>query len=291
MTEPAIPRLRAPDLAYVARTRRYIVDVAAYSFYELELVGETLTAFTAALAAVFPKAPYRAVEDSCRLLAGCRLTSALLREFAWRMAGNASLLARGVPVRPWGGQLASEWVPLQVLQALPSRNNRGAFGCEFLLQVMAGTPCPLRFTKFWTRGQYSYLARLVGFVRPRFEQRNLPFEHASQFVGLRFCGLFSPDTCKYGLDFRQTGVPGTHKHWNQQLLRQRYRIDYVCPQGFTHACHRCPVGYDTCPTATHPRTYYAAACDSCYAADAVFDPAVSSQLCLACAAKQRLGGH
>lgn len=195
------------------------------------------------------------VYDSVRYLAGDVLTRPKAYILAWHLAGNIDRLRDGIAVPQWYVQTEEEWVPVQVLSWQPDKSPRGKPMNMYGLRVLAGTPCPVRVTACWPVGFTKMIARQIGFSNRR---GKVPFQHPSEFVQLRFRILADPARSKPGqLGFWEVAGGSGMNKWNREIMEMRSRINFVCPEGYTHPCYRCPVGYDICEAAVHRETLYA----------------------------------
>jgi len=222
--------------------------------------GSDFVNFVRAITAKIPKAEYKVVFDSVVSLAGEPITMDVIRDMAWRLAGNHRLLVANKPVPIWTRQKAREWMPLQIVEASVRRNHKDDLGADFTFRIMAGTACPRRIKKFWTKKQCGFFSTTLGFSKP---WGRYPFKDLVELVGLRLYGAFDPELCLEGPDFDQISVPGCCDKHNKTLMKQRARVGFDCPEGYTHDCRVCPVGYRACPAACHPRTYEKGVCLIC----------------------------
>lgn len=216
------------------------------------------------------------------------LTPDTLRTMAHRLAGNVVRLRQGRPALPWTAQRWREWVPVQVMAVRRSRSGKGKLGVDVVMKYLAGTPCPLVVTDWWSLSRCRFYAKGFGFSRSHREGRPAAsvFVAPEQLVTLRFVGMVDPDASE--------GEPRVTKlrfasgaavaGWNRAQLRRRGRVGFPCPAGFpvTFPCHACHVGYEQCPAATHRKTFTEGACRSCGRADALFDPESASLVCVTC---------
>jgi len=250
--------------------------------------GERLDRLTTELRKHLPSGATRdAVFESVRHIAGRPLVQSEAMRVAWRLSGNMKRLREGESVGPWSAQPENEWVPLEVLRAIPARNNRDHRGTEFSFRVIAGTPCPMRITAFWKTRVIKYVASRIGFSR--FHEGTYPFSKAQQLVGLRFLGLIEAERSRTRPEFHEIECPDSIVSWNRTaVLKLRLRVGEQCPNGWHHPCHQCAVGYETCPAGTHYRTYEIGLCNMCGHGDAAFDPEDPSLHCITCTTQQRL---
>jgi len=249
-----------------------------------ELVGETFDEFVDALHEKLPGARARQpIEESCLCLLGETLTAEALRTLCWRLVGNSKRLKGGFPVLPWDGQVAKEWVPVQVLASRFTATRRGKHGAVLDLKVLAGQSCPETTTVFWTTAYCHTFVSRMGFTR---SYGKYPFEDIRQLVNFRFLIEVIPDIPE--LKFSRIHVPATLKEWNKKLIRRRARETFKCPKKFplSHPCHLCHVGQDQCSVATHAQTFEKRQCDECER-NQFFDPAYPL-MCIACRQREIL---
>ncbi len=278
-------------------------DVPSFNIHEIERrrdvlvrnalqprVGQAvqLNSLVAALRASLPAdIPRDAVFESARYLAGETLTNHEALRIAWRLAGNLPALKAGRPVPPWSTQRVDEWVPLHVLRIIKTRNSRDKVGFEATCCVIAGSPCPMKISTFWSQRAVRMVAGQIGFSRP---WGKYPFHRAADLVGLRLLGLLEAGRSRTRPEFHEISCPQSMINWNREhVLRLRLRVDGLrCPHGYIHKCWQCVVGYDQCYAGTHHRTYEIGQCPCCGNPDALFDPEETSPNCLDCLAQIRL---
>lgn len=235
--------------------------------------------------------PGRAIEDTFRVLAGKPLDPVTLDATCWRAAGNMPVLRRGKGVLPWRVQRYYEWVPLQILGCRQSRGPRERIGARYSFRVMAGTPCPLVLTKWWSREFCRFRANDFGFSRPArgSQPASHPYAAQDQLVGLRVYALIEPKLCAQEPGFRALGWPPSVHDWNLELIRRRLRVDpgYTCPKKLpaTFPCHKCPAGYISCPAGTHRQNWVQKPCEACQRPLAWFDPETAADVCVDCTVK------
>ncbi len=196
--------------------------------------GDDLVALTADLAAALPQVPRDPLFETVRQLAGVELTPQLCLRFAWRVVGNIERLQAGQSIREWQVQFGDEWVPLQILTASPTRNQREELGFVFTFRVLAGWPCALIVDRFWSRRFCYVLSRQLGFTR---RTGKLPYTDGRQLVNLRLLGKIEAAKSLQRPFFQELHCPPNCREHNQRLLAKRLRLE-PCPQNFTHACHR-----------------------------------------------------
>lgn len=224
--------------------------------------------------------------ESVRYLAGTVLTEVEAIRLAWRLAGNLPRLRQGLPVHPWIVQQQDEWVPLQILRCVSTKNPRGQIGYDFTFRILAGTPAPLKITQFWSRRVAKYVARQIGFSAP---WGTYPYRFARDMVGLRLLGHVEAQLSRTVPVFRDIAGTNSLIQWNRrQVLKLRLRVGQSCPERFTHACARCPIGYRQCPAGTHAETYEIGRCSRCNNDDALFDPEDTLPDCVSCNTRHRM---
>jgi len=234
------------------RLRRKLADWALLPFYNTVAKGRRFQQFVYNIVDALPNVTQQVIFDSVHDLAGIMLTPVVIERTAWRLAANIERLQDGIAVPPWDSQEYREWVPLQVRQYDPHRTQGGRYGGMFYLRVLAGTPCPLTIRTFWSTEFCGVLARRVGFTA---RWRQYPFRRLDELVNLRLLGLIDPQECKLNKPgFREVFVTNSLLKWNRGIIRQRFRVNWKCPNNFTHPCFECPIGYAECSAATHPKT-------------------------------------
>lgn len=249
-------RIAAPryNLTRIFRLRDMLADDKLTEFCGYVPIGEHFEDLVDKICATIPRVKRLAVWDSVRDVAGTLLTDDDVFRMSWRLAGNIGLLRSGTPVPPWHVQQEKEWMPVQTLSYREGLNNRGQLGGHFRMRVLAGTACPLRLTKFWTRRFCRFVSNKMGYSA---SWGDYPLGHISELVGLRLWIQIDPEQCRPGLPgFMETGVtPGLQK-WNRDIVKKRFRRGWACPYNFDHYCYVCPVGYLDCPAATHKETVH-----------------------------------
>jgi len=272
------------DANRILRLRDRLVDEVFYERYGTELCGEQLIAVADhAQQLLGPQVRSSVVYESLRPLAGVVLTEKTCDDRSWRLAGNQHRLRDGLVAPPWSTQNEDEWVLLQVLRGALSRNRRGDVGLRFDFRVLAGSPCPMVLTKFWSNAQCMFVAREVGFSR---FQGKYTYSQGDQLVSLRLLGRLEAERSRERPFFHEVAASAGCLRWNRELLKLRFR--YIpCPNNWTHECHECVVGYESCDGATHPRNYEWRHCTHCNKEN-YFDPDLSTVSCVDCDRRYRL---
>lgn len=236
-----------------------------------------------------PLVPRETIFQSLMSYLDVDLTPAILKQIAWRMAGNQPRLRMAIPVPPWTGCTGPEWVPLQVIDwtFVPGigKKKRGGFYYQF--RALAGTPCPMRIQRLWTK-EYMKVVRMpdfLGFTRP-FKRGNAPcypFKDGSELMGLRMYGLIEPKFCEeIQPGFEQFSVPPSMRAYNREILAARAKVDPKCPKNYRWDCYLCPIGANECRAGCHPTTYEVKPCPRCGNPKAGFDETKSKDVCVFC---------
>jgi hypothetical protein len=257
--------------------------------YDTEPRGEDFEAFVADLFSAFPAViHYDVFFTSIMDLVGKKLTRDLIRDTAWRLAGNMHKLRRGIPCPPFVRQTELEWCPVTIVRSTVGRAYDGKLGHFYEYRVMAGQAASLKFTTFWSVKYTRFVARSVGFRRTKKVRYKLV--DGAEMVRMRLYLLFDPKLSK---EDRPTAyhfyVPASVKKFNQELLKRRYRL-IPCPLGFLRmemACQHCPSGYDKCPAGCHPKTFVAKPCPRCNKQETWFDPLGRGVICVDCEDQER----
>lgn len=240
------------------------------------------------LTGLLPGAKDGTVFESVRHLGSQRLAPDVAMLVAWRLAANRHQLAAGMPVRPWAGQRADEWAPVEILRATTVKRTRGDLATEFTLCLLAGAACGMRAPVIWSRNMCRLVASRIGFSRTG---GTYPYRFPDDLVGLRCYGHVSATMSREHPAIREIECPPGLIAWNRKnILGLRCRHKQQCPNGWTHPCAHCAIGYETCAAATHYRTYVKQHCSGCDNAEAVFDPESRSGICIECTRKRVLQG-
>lgn len=252
------------------------------------LVGDVFHSLVTEVRSVLGGVSHDAVFESLRHLAGEVLTERSGTLTAWRLAANLGLLRKSQAVCPWTRQSQDEWVPILFLSCRPERTRYGRVAWAFTAAIVGGTPCGMTVTISLTGSACVLVARRAGYSRHggKFVYRN----HAD-LVGLRFVARILAARSQTAPYIGEIHCPPTFVQWNRKtVLGLRCRQGQKCPNAWSHPCHLCAVGYETCPAATHYRTYIQQMCPRCGREDAVADPDRLVGVCLACELQQVMQG-
>lgn len=281
MTESEIPSFSVPRILAL---RDRLMDAVFYSRFDVTPEGGEIDAIVAELRRQLPAdISQDALFETVRQLAGNPLTEGACQRFSWMVAGNLPRLKAGLSVASWSVQQVDEWVPLQIIRATPTRNHKNEFGVDFEYRVLAGSPCPMKIRRFWSRKFCIAFARRIGFTPP---YGNMPFTDGAQYVSLRLLGKIEVAKSRNAPVFFEVRCPSGCLEWNKELLKKRFHI-IPCPNGWTHSCANCMIGYETCPAATHARTYIDGPCDRC-GKTMPHDPEALSAVCVMCTREENL---
>lgn len=226
-------------------------------------------------------AQLEALASSVLFLAGGRLKPERFKRLCWCLAAGTNKLRRGEVLKPWKVQFADEWVPLQVMDVVAKRAYGGKVGALVTCKALAGTCCDISMTRFWSASFARFIARKIGFTRER------KLDRMEQLVGLRLYGLVERERSREAPFFDAIDITSTFIAHNRLLIAQRAREGFECPQKRKHPCFLCPVGYDVCRLATHPRSYVKAKCSVCKE-DKFTDPlSLTLEICVDCQRSER----
>jgi hypothetical protein len=293
-------RLPVYDVAKIVRLRGELVR-AGVAMCDRVMEGENFEHLLERTSSVLPsQIPPATLRGSLLPMVGTRLSKKDWSLTAWRLAGNLHLLRAGQVVLPWRGQGADEWCPVQI-ESVTNRHIKksDSAGAEIVFRVLAGSPAGLTCQRLWSRRFMRMIRTDMGFDRKseppewviRRDKRVLKgfnFLDPREFTRLRLWGLFTSEHVRNGEPgFFEIYNSSTFKSgWNRDILVLRTKLDTPCPEGYTHDCYLCPVGYLKCPAACHKTTYELKACVGCHK-ESWHDPANGpGAVCLACIGKR-----
>lgn len=276
---------RSYNLKQVFNLKRQIEsDVDAIAHIGWELRGDRFKSFVSAVHAVMPDTIDRdTIEQSVTDLLGKELTPNELHKTAWRLAGNLKRLRSYQPAPLWTRQLEDEWVPALIsrVETTPDKRNRKAY--KVTAKILAGSPASMQVSTVWSKGFCFARGRPLGFTK---SNGKYPMHDPVEFTNLRMTILISSELSIGSpmfdklLDKESAAVLS----YNRKLLSMRQRTaasKFSCPQGFTHACFNCPIGFDSCPAAVHEKTFEGRKCKNCEKIG-WFDPARPHKFCMEC---------
>lgn len=292
---PTVPRISYAD---ILKRRKAILDIGS-AYVGLSFGGQTFQQFaTEAREALSFRSeaedPYghaadldigQAVEESVASFAkGQSLDRQTLVQMAARLAGNTDQLRLGRPVGTWQGQPYPEWVLLVVTYGERHVTKRGKVGGVLHFRTMSGSPAGLDFNQFFPDGVLARMAAEIGIKK----KGRRPYVHPAEFGRAKLVGLLEPGA---ELKIGRFAIKDALKKQNYALLLSRTE-DRDCPKAYSHPCHQCHIGYDSCPNGTHPRTYEWRRCanDRQKQHGGWFEPGDCEEVCLACR-KRRPNGH
>lgn len=240
------------NLKHIFKLRNKLADDVLTEFAGFRPVGPQFEELLDKLCDTLHGVRRQVLWDSVHDVAGTLLSIDDVYQLSWRLAGNLARLRAGTAVPPWNAQQEKEWAPAQFVSYAPGESRRGRKGGHFTLRILAGTACPLRVTKFLSRGFAHQIALRLGYSRLRGKS---PLGHISELVNLRLWIELDPEYCRPGAPgFNHVGCSAGLKNWNTEIIKKRFRRGWRCPYDYDHYCYVCPVGYQHCPAATHQFT-------------------------------------
>jgi hypothetical protein len=273
-------------IADVLRVRKRIMDELAWQeAVEQVLDEDKFEKLVVAAARHLVNVEPSLVGESLAHLYEQILTQEELLEEAWRLAGNLPRMRNGYAVAPWTRQVTQEWVPLLITEQVPYRNRRHEDGAIVTFKILAGSPCGWTMERFWSTRFGHVVARDIGFTNSRGKH---PMHSINELVGLRLSGLIEVEKSVGKPFFDVINIPSSMLNYNRRLIKARDRIQFVCPKKYEHACRLCPIGYDQCPVAVHPRTYTKIICQSCQKKSWADPKHVELGLCYMCFTQKQL---
>jgi len=229
-----------------------------------------------------------AVQETIRTLADAVLTSDLLQMLSAKIAGNVTELAAGktVPIR--AALAKSVIIPtiLYISTATAVRNRFDEIVTQLRVDSITGDTAGQVFNWDITRGVARVLASRIGFSGIT---HNYPFVAPEQLSGLYvYVNLTGSDYSNDPAIKDVLEMDNIIQYNRKHVLKLRCRSGEQCPNKFTHPCHKCAMGRDRCPAATHLQTYVFATCNCCRVERSIVDPATNNGLCLDCDRNLRL---
>lgn len=248
-------------------------------YIDTTLVGQTFRDFFDDVFSALPPTVVKdSVFESVRLLAGTTLDCRTASAFAWRLGGNTHTLIAGNTVVPWTRQINDEWVPLQIDAAEQYTNTKkNKPGYILHCVVLAGSPCPLKFSQFVSRPACVAVARASGFTSRR---GKMPFVYHEYLTKMIFYALIDAQRSEMKPYFTKVRHSSSAVNANRQILNIRYRVDQ-CPQSFPHECRDCVLGYGDCPAAIRAKRLERKMCPTCNA-ETYFEDRGTFSVCVAC---------
>lgn len=273
---------RSYSIPSILKLKRKICDdLDVLGFIHTSPEGDEFEGFVDVIHQLLPKRIERDVlYRSLRHLAGEELTTQVMKDMAWRLAGNVHRLKALQPVLPWSGIAEPEWVPAQITKTRKWMTRSRKAGRIVTFQILAGTPCPLTTEKFWSTKYARFLSSYLGFTK--YTNSKYPFRDIRQMVNFRLYLQIEPGLEE--IEFDQIDVPGSFKEWNREWLKIRSRQhDFRCPRNYPlhHPCYLCHVGKDQCAAAVHPHTFVTRYCPQCKR-DGYFNPGQAEEICVDC---------
>jgi hypothetical protein len=268
-----------PPFSYIRirHCRDRLISRALRPYFDANVVGDTLRDMCRDVLAELPDSVSQpAVFDSIRALAGTKITKRMAADLAWRLAGNVEKLKDGIPVLPWTRQLEDELVPVRVEHIRPYKR-KNTPGYIFECRALAGSPCPMSFTQFFSSNSCRAISQTLGFSAP---WGAYPYTTAVHFVNLLFFAHVEAAKSRETPFFSKVSVSSSMFKENRARIEVRTRAR-PCPDQYEHSCVHCWLGYDQCEFATHPRTYVTRYCDTCRS-DGFFDPNDRGVMCIRC---------
>lgn len=271
--------MKRPPFSYIRirNCRDRLASRALRPYVDATITGDTLRDVCRDILSELPDSVSQpAVFDSVRALAGTKLTKRVAGALAWRLAGNIERLKNGQPVLPWTRQIEDELVPVRVENVRPYKR-KNTFGYLFDCRALAGSPCPMLFTQFFSQNSCRAISQTLGFSAP---WGAYPYTTAMHFVQLFFFAHVEAAKSRETPYFSTVSVSSSMFRDNRTLIEVRTRAR-PCPEQYEHSCIHCWIGYDQCQYATHPHTYVTRFCASCNS-DGFFDPNDSGLMCNRC---------
>jgi hypothetical protein len=276
----------------VLKRRNRIREGLRPCYLDHSVVGSKFDQFVFDVKKLLPAGvTYDNLYDSLRHLAGEKLTEPVLRDMAWRLAGNIPRLKRDGLHGSWTSQPFAEWVPSQITGMARIPGRKPMYSLKF--QVLAGLCCPAVIMQRWSGGFCRVLANVLGFNRRPPAREGIwlrQFKHPTELVTLRLMLLIEPKHCGRLPGFERISASPALMAWNREQLKYRDRREkgYGCPkkQPLDLPCYQCPVGFASCRAGTHENNYSVGLCPNCGGQYQMFDPKLPAHMCVDCHIRQ-----
>ncbi len=257
-----------------------------HTYLGTTLSGKSLLLFADDIIATLPAGiELSTIFSSIQLFAGSQITQPILKDLAWRLAGNIDSLKEGRVLKSWTVSAEPEWVPVQITSAKYIRKkkdlyDKGVPAYLYKMTILAGSPCTLTMTRAWTVKACRLYARELGFTS---NNGNFPYSNPQEFVSLRFMAEITKERCRDNQPgFDRIKVTSALKNWNRSIMRMRMRDTFTCPENYEIPCYLCWHGYNSCPAACRKIDLERRSCNGCND-DGWFDPEDrAGKFCLDC---------
>lgn len=255
-------------------SRRDKLLAAAVSCIDAQEVvdGPALGRMTDAVVKLLPpECTYDTVFKSLSPFMGSKPDLSALKRAAWAIAANLPLIKSGVA--PYPPRITSDphKVTIQVLacRRLPDKKgqHQDAFTILYRGRIISGFGCPLEIEWHWSSKFVAFRASHpggFGFKKPKYNKPQIgrPYQQYSTLVGMRFTtDLSVTNDGKKILDDVRCGQ--SLQEYNRALTEMRHRTTFDCPMAYTHPCHHCHKGQESCSAACHPKDYETKICAVC----------------------------
>lgn len=289
--------MAAHPLSAIVKRRDRVLQVLDREFVS-GVNADTLRPAMESLMVILPNTVrYDAVYRTLLAVAGPPPDDDLKRRLAWALSADLPSLKAGLTVWPAEIPIQPTTVTVQVRGAkrLPEfrQSNTGGFPILYRMRIMIGRGATCDFDAKLSSRFVQYLASRpdgLGFARPpRADKvattRGHLYQHYEAIVGMFMrLDISLDETGKTKLEnFRSAG---SLLAYNRALTEMRWRSVFVCPFNYTHPCHGCPKGLESCPAATHQKDHVMKLCPNCMK-DAEFDLFWEDGVCRRCAAAPR----
>ena len=253
--------------------------------YKVEAV--TALELTDIVIKLLPKGcKYDVIYKSIISFVGHNMTIDQLKQWCWTLAGNVKLLRQGKS--PYPAKIPSDPVSV-VIQFTASKkltSQTGEVGVKYRAKILVGPGCSTDIEFKWSERLVRYFAshpKGLGFSPP--SKKGRVYQHSSTLVGMRcVVDLFNGSDGK--LHVTKPRCTGSLRKYNQNLTEMRWRSNFNCPFNYSHPCHNCYRGQESCPASCKPKDLESKYCYLCKQ-NSMFDPAWLTLVCMKCSSKPK----